>query len=99
MSPIKLGPTSPNGAVSARFAAPERIEAAMVPASDAVRISDHAGTFVDTSLAMELGDMPTDAARVSAIRNALESGVYRIDPYKIADAMIAAGMPVWSSEE
>jgi len=51
-----------------------------------------------TSDALEPGQAPVDAERVSQIRKAVENGSYPLVPARIADAMIAAGMFLRSSK-
>ena len=41
---------------------------------------------------LQPGEPPVDAERIERIRKAIEQGDYPIDPAKIADAMITAGI-------
>lgn len=47
---------------------------------------------VVTSTALDAGAVPVDQARVASIRKALETNSYPLNPARISDAMIAAGM-------
>ena len=53
--------------------------------------ADQAGATALAAVALAKGDAPIDHERVDAIRHALNSGTYPLDPRKTADAMIAAG--------
>lgn len=53
--------------------------------------ADQAGAAALAAVALAKGDAPVDHERVAAIRQALDSGTYSLDPRKTADAMIAAG--------
>ena len=50
------------------------------------------GAAVVASSALSAGQIPVDADRVSAIKQAIQTGNYPIVPTKIGDAMIAAGL-------
>lgn len=88
MPPIEFGPTRPVGAVeawtprstggtsSARSAKAEKSSAAVVRTD-----------------ALDPGETPPiDGERVEMIRHAIETDTYPVLPFKIADAMIAAGL-------
>lgn len=47
---------------------------------------------VVASEALDAGPVPVDNDRVVQIRKAVESGTYPLNPAKVADAIIAAGM-------
>lgn len=93
MPPFEVGPARPIGAIDNRLTRkpggqPERPTAA--PA-------DPQGPVV-RSEALNPGQAPVDADRVQQIRKAIETGDYPIIPARIADAMIAAGIFLRSSE-
>src|SRR3546814_2351275 len=48
------------------------------------------GISVEANAGYETAQPPVDSARVSQIRDAIESGTYPVVPARIADAMIAA---------
>ncbi|MCS6985888.1 MAG: flagellar biosynthesis anti-sigma factor FlgM [Sphingomonadaceae bacterium] len=50
----------------------------------------HPPTGLDTLVRELARAAPVDATRVDALRQAIEAGVYRPDPVRIAEAMIAA---------
>lgn len=50
------------------------------------------GISVEANASYETAQPPIDSARVSQIREAIESGTYPVVPARIADAMIAARM-------
>jgi negative regulator of flagellin synthesis FlgM len=50
------------------------------------------GAPVVTSTVLEVGGVPVDQARVATIRKAIATGSYPLNPTRIGDAMIAAGM-------
>lgn len=92
MPPIETGPTRPVG----------RIDPASLSLSSALRNPAgkpeteakpaSAKATVVRSDAIDPGEAPVDAERVSQIRKALERGTYPILPTKVADAIIAAGL-------
>ncbi len=53
---------------------------------------------VQTSAALDPGLVPVDTDRVSMIRKAVETGNYPVVPAKIADAVIAAGLLLRTSQ-
>lgn len=56
-----------------------------------------AATFQPSS-ALDAGQAPVDAERIAVIRHAIQTGAYPIIPTKIADAMIAAGLLLRTSQ-
>jgi negative regulator of flagellin synthesis FlgM len=61
--------------------------AANLPAS----LSEGSGSPALKGLVRDLASRPpVDTARVDALRTALGSGTYRLDPERVADAMIAS---------
>ncbi len=56
-----------------------------------------AATFQPSS-ALDAGQAPVDAERIQVIRHAIQTGSYPIIPTKIADAMIAAGLLLRTSQ-
>lgn len=61
-----------------------------VPAPANQPLARSVGVSVEADGGYETGQPPVDAARVSQIRAAIESGTYPVVPARIADAMIAA---------
>ena len=47
---------------------------------------------VETSTAVDAGAVPVDQARVALIKQAIQANSYPLNPARIGDAMIAAGM-------
>jgi len=88
MPPIEVGSTRPVSAVEAR---PPRTTGGAAPARAAK--ADKSSATVVRSEALDPGEMPpVDAERVSMIRRAIETDTYPMLPFKVADAMIAAGL-------
>ena len=56
--------------------------ASVVPANDALA----------THSPLDAGGVPVDAARVAAIKKAIQNNSYPLNPARIGDAMIAAGL-------
>lgn len=54
--------------------------------------ASHDAAVVVASEALDPGPVPVDYDRVVEIRKAVESGKYPLNPAKVADAIIAAGM-------
>lgn len=82
MPPIEIGPARPVSAVDVR---PRTASAAHKPATgtaSAVALSD----------ALDPGKPPINAERVAEIRRAIEQGRYPVLPFRLADAIIAAGL-------
>jgi len=104
MPPIEVGAPRAIGAVSAEVArktgADTTIGAAAnkagAPASPSGATVSAKPTLA-TSSALEAGQAPVDTDRVAQIRKAVETGTYPLVPARIADAMIAAGMFLRSS--
>jgi negative regulator of flagellin synthesis FlgM len=104
MPAIEVGSTRAIGAVSPELN--RRINADPATANVSANSSPAAASgpsvaakpAVATSEALEPGQAPVDAERVSQIRKAVESGSYPLVPARIADAMIAAGMFLRSSK-
>ena len=94
MPPIEIGPSRPGGAVQVRTpsAATGPAEPVRTPAAAS------AAPQVQTSIAVNAGEAPLDADRISTIRKAIEDGSYPLIPTRIADAMIAAGMLLRSAQ-
>ncbi len=86
MPPIELGPTRPVGATDARTV---RSSGGQVQQGGQ---STTAPAALVRSEALDPGEAPVDAERVTAIRKAVEQGNYPLVPAKIADAIIAAGL-------
>ncbi|RRN55385.1 flagellar biosynthesis anti-sigma factor FlgM [Pseudoxanthomonas sp. SGNA-20] len=79
-STVQVGRTAAAGADRS-----EPVEATR--AGDSLRLTGEAASL--QALQRELAVTPAvDAARVAEVRQALESGSYRIDPAKIADRML-----------
>jgi negative regulator of flagellin synthesis FlgM len=106
MPPFEVGLPRAIGAVTADIArkantttsanasaAPSAASAS--PAAPA--IADATSPSVATSVAANAGQAPVDTDRVAQIRKAVETGNYPLVPARIADAMIAAGMFLRSS--
>jgi len=93
MSPFEIGASRPVGPVQVNTAkttrAPNTQGASNVPAAPEVSPAAQ----VERSTALNAGQTaPVDVERVKVIRHAIETGSYPVIPTKIADAMIAAGM-------
>jgi negative regulator of flagellin synthesis FlgM len=100
MPPIEVGSTRAIGAVNADIArkagstiGSPATRGASAPTSAAVSRSPLAA-----SEALDPGEAPVDTDRVSQIRKAVESGTYPLNPARITDAMIAAGMLLRTSK-
>ncbi len=96
MSPIEIGATRPVGPVQVNTAqtskASPKMQASGVENTPAA-LESGVATQVERSSALDAGQAaPVDFERVKVIRQAIERGSYPIIPTKIADAMIAAGM-------
>ena len=61
-------------------------------ASERAKPTKMEGPVVERSAALDPGQPPIDADRVSVVRRAIERGDYPIVPAKVADAIIAAGI-------
>lgn len=95
MPPIEVGAPRAIGAVAAditRKSGPQGGLIARTNAAPASVGSVTAQPSIATTEALEAGQAPVDAERVSQIRKAVESGNYPLVPTRIADAMIAAGI-------
>jgi negative regulator of flagellin synthesis FlgM len=103
MPPIEVGTSRAIGAVSAELTrkagadiaitgATATANAGQASAPAASATPDLKKTALATSAALDPGEAPVDADRVSQIRRAIETGNYPLVPARIADAMIAAGM-------
>jgi negative regulator of flagellin synthesis FlgM len=102
MPPFEVGLPRAIGAVTADIArkantttganAPAASACPATPAATAA-----ARPAVATSVAVDPGQAPVDIDRVAQIRKAVETGNYPLVPARIADAMIAAGMFLRSS--
>ncbi|KAF1689986.1 flagellar biosynthesis anti-sigma factor FlgM [Pseudoxanthomonas taiwanensis] len=84
LTPVRTGPVGGRVA-SAGTGRSESIEATQ--AGDSLRLTGEAAGL--QALQRELATAPAvDAARVAAVKEALASGTYRIDPAVIADRML-----------
>jgi negative regulator of flagellin synthesis FlgM len=81
---------------TARLAAGERDKASISRTSASA--SPVQTSPIRTSDALDPGLVPVDTDRVSIIRKAVETGNYPVVPAKIADAVIAAGMLLRTSQ-
>lgn len=91
--PIELGPTRPAGAVEAWT--PRTAGGTPARSAKAEKVSAE----VVRSDALDAGETPpVDTERVSTIRRAIETGTYPVIPFKVADAMIAAGLLLRTKE-
>lgn len=91
MPPIETGPTRPVGRIEPGSLNLQALRnAAGMPETEAKPTS--AKATVVRGDALDPGEAPVDADRVSLIRKAIENGTYPILPTKVADAMIAAGL-------
>lgn len=100
MPPIEIGASRPVGPVqvnTAKTAGNTAAGAAQgTESAENVQVS---GTQVERSSALDGGSSaPVDAQRVQVIRRAIETNSYPIIPTRIADAMIAAGMLLRTSQ-
>lgn len=90
MPPIEIGPGGPHAPRAVRGG---EAKTAQTPvASDTARAHANEHSAVVRSAALDPGQPPIDAERVSEIRKAIEQGRYPIVPARVADAMIAAGL-------
>ncbi|MBS0481429.1 MAG: flagellar biosynthesis anti-sigma factor FlgM [Proteobacteria bacterium] len=78
---------------------PQRVTGSIAPRNEgAVRAgaNGHASITPQSTVvrgaALDPGEAPIDADRVTAIRRAIEQGTYPVIPTRVADAMIAAGL-------
>lgn len=102
MPPFEVGLPRAIGAVTADIARKASTTTnADTPAANASAAASataaSARPTVATSDALNPGQAPVDTDRVAQIRKAVESGSYPLVPARIADAMIAAGMFLRSS--
>ena len=100
MPPFEVGLPRAIGAVTADIARKASTTTNAAPASTTPSASAAAAASrltVATTDALEPGQPPVDADRVAQIRKAVETGSYPLVPARIADAMIAAGMFLRSS--
>jgi len=100
MPPFEVGLPRAIGAVTADIARKASTTTNAAPASTTPSASAAAAasrSTVATTDALEPGQPPVDADRVAQIRKAVETGSYPLVPARIADAMIAAGMFLRSS--
>ncbi len=82
----------PLGAVEVRAGrAAGAVPPAPTPASSASAGAAAMAPF-QPSRALDAGEAPMDAERIAVIRRAVQTGAYPVIPTKIADAMIAAGL-------
>ena len=104
MPPIEVGAPRPIGAVSAEIARRAADQTTIAtsakagPANPAPVAAKTAEPLVATSGATDPGEAPVNTDRVAEIRKALETGNYPLVPARIADAMIAAGMFLRTSQ-
>jgi len=107
MPPIEVGAPRAIGAVSAELARRAGADNAVAGASAGSAVASAKAnpsrpaisrSALATSDALEPGQAPVDAERVSQIRKAVENGSYPLVPARIADAIIAAGMFLRSSK-
>ena len=100
MPPFEVGLPRAIGAVTADIARKANTTANANAASAPPAAPANAAAnkpSVATSVATDPGQAPVDTDRVAQIRKAVETGNYPLVPARIADAMIAAGMFLRSS--
>lgn len=104
MPPFEVGLPRAIGAVTANIAAKastttnaSEASATQVAQASTPATASAPRSSVVTSEALDPGKPPVDADRVAQIRKAVETGNYPLVPARIADAMIAAGMFLRSS--
>ena len=86
MPPIELGPMRPIGAIDVRVA---RQGAGF---RDKAELPGATSSTVALSDVLSPGEAPVDTDRVQLIKRAVEAGEYPVNPAKIADEIIAAGL-------
>ena len=87
MPPIELGPMRPVGATDSR------LNRSVGGVSARPAKEEKSVAAVSLSEALDAGETaPVDAERVEVIRRAIETDTYPVLPFKVADAMIAAGL-------
>ena len=92
MPPIEVGPLRALSAIESRLARKSG------DGSGHSAKVDKSEPAVVQSEVLDAGEAPVDAERVEMIRKAIEEGTYPVFPARIADAMIAAGMLLRSSQ-
>ncbi|HWW20388.1 MAG TPA: flagellar biosynthesis anti-sigma factor FlgM [Steroidobacteraceae bacterium] len=97
-----IGPDSSNPIEKIRITTPVNSGSSGAPAStprsDSVHITDSARTLA--SLSQAVNDSPdVDMNRVSAVQQALATGVYRINPERIANNMLALEQDLGSAKQ
>jgi negative regulator of flagellin synthesis FlgM len=98
MADINLGAVPPVRATGMRIANAARGATGAGPATPSAPET----AAVDSASAaqtLDAGAAPVDHARVSLIRKAIADGSYPVIPSRVGDAIIAAGILVWSSQE
>jgi negative regulator of flagellin synthesis FlgM len=99
MADIKLGAAPPVGTAGARVATTKYSGARTTGETAASELGDSVAAAAATGAqALDAGAPPVDNDRVSLIRKAIADGNYPIIPSRVGDAIIAAGMLVWSSK-
>jgi negative regulator of flagellin synthesis FlgM len=96
MADIKLGATPPVGTVAMRISTTTR--SGTSGASKTASADSAASTAGAGTQALDAGAAPVDENRVSLIRKAIADGNYPVLPARVGDAIIAAGILVWSSK-
>jgi len=105
MPPFEVGPPRAIGAITADVArkagtTSNATQAGATPNAQAAANANAASATrpsVALSEARDPGKEPVDVERVAQIRKAVETGTYPLVPARIADAMIAAGILLRSS--
>lgn len=100
MPPIEIGASRPVGPVQVNTAKTARNTAAgTTQGAESAENVQTSGAQVERSSALDGGSSaPVDAQRVQVIRRAIETNSYPVIPTRIADAMIAAGMLLRTSQ-
>jgi negative regulator of flagellin synthesis FlgM len=96
MADIKLGAAPPVGTAGVRIATTTCSGASA--SSETAPTESAVPMAVRGAQALDAGAAPVDADRVSLIRKAIADGSYPVLPSRLGDAIIAAGILVWSSK-
>lgn len=86
-TPVERGPSKARAASDARETGRSRTEQPSAPAQDAVSVSDTA-TRLKAAEARLAQQPEVDAARVSEMREKIESGDYRVDSQAVAEKLL-----------
>lgn len=88
IDPVPTGPVSRTSSTAPSTDAPKRV-AMLTPKPDAVGASAGLSRLVTLAADLARQGPPVDYVKIAQIRQAIADGSYRVDPSKIAQAVIA----------